>query len=75
VPILQARAVGSEGQHLRLTLGAETDTRDAIAFRMGERLAELGERVDVVYYLEVNQWNGERRLQLNVQDIRPAAQG
>lgn len=75
VPILQARAVGSEGQHLRLTLGAETDSRDAIAFRMGERLAELGERVDVVYYLEVNQWNGERRLQLNVQDIKPAAQG
>ena len=45
-------------------------SRDAIAFRQGERLAELGERVDVVYALEVNEWNGERRLQLNVQDIR-----
>jgi single-stranded-DNA-specific exonuclease len=46
--------------------------RDAIAFRQGHRLEGLGERVDVVYSLEVNEWNGERRLQLNVQDIRPA---
>ena len=47
-------------------------SRDAIAFGQGHRLEELGERVDVVYSLEVNEWNGERRLQLNVQDIRPA---
>jgi len=28
--------------------------------------------VDIVYHLEVNEWNDQRRLQLNVQDIRPA---
>jgi hypothetical protein len=37
---------------------------------MGPRFEELGDLVDVVYALEVNEWNGERRLQLNVQDIR-----
>jgi single-stranded-DNA-specific exonuclease len=47
--------------------------RDAIAFSQGHLLEGLGQRVDVVYALEVNEWNGERRLQLNVQDIRPTA--
>ena len=70
VPVVEKRAVGSEGKHLRLTLGTGADTRDAIAFRMGDRLDELDKRVDVVYYLEVNDWNGERQLQLNVQDIQ-----
>jgi single-stranded-DNA-specific exonuclease len=84
VPVVQAQAVGSEGRHLRLQLGsagglgADGQVRDAIAFSQGDRLEGLGERirsgerVDVVYTLEVNEWNGERRLQLNVQDLRPA---
>jgi single-stranded-DNA-specific exonuclease len=83
VPVVQAQAVGSEGRHLRLQLGADghggcsSSVRDAIAFSQGDRLERLGERirsgerVDVVYTLEVNEWNGERRLQLNVQDLRP----
>jgi len=28
--------------------------------------------VDIVYHLEVNEWNDQRRLQLNVQDVRPS---
>jgi single-stranded-DNA-specific exonuclease len=71
VSVAHAQTVGSEDRHLKLTLGAGNVTRDAIAFRQGDRVADLGERVDVVYHLEVNEWNGERRLQLNVQDIRP----
>jgi single-stranded-DNA-specific exonuclease len=72
VPVVRAQAVGAEGRHLRLSLGDGEQVRDAIAFSQGDRLEELGERVDVVYALEVNEWNGERRLQLNVRDIRPA---
>ena len=102
VLMVQAKVVGSEGRHLKLQLGEGNKVWDAIAFRQGERLAELGgpdaaprgrggsgldassgsdalpkplprsAKMDVVYNLEVNEWNGERRLQLNVQDIRPA---
>jgi single-stranded-DNA-specific exonuclease len=72
VPVTQATTVGSEGQHLKLSLGDDEVTRDAIGFRMGERLSGLGDLVDIVYHLEVNEWNGERRLQLNLRDIRPA---
>jgi single-stranded-DNA-specific exonuclease len=72
VLMVQAQVVGNEGRHLKLQLGEGKQVWDAIAFRQGERLADLEGRVDVVYNLEVNEWNGERRLQLNVQDIRPA---
>jgi single-stranded-DNA-specific exonuclease len=72
VPVANAQVVGSEGRHLKLVLGSDGQLVDGIAFGMGERFGELGERVDVVYALEVNEWNGERRLQLNVQDLRSA---
>ncbi len=73
IPLAEARPVGSEGKHLKLTLATEQEPRDAIGFGLGDRVAELGERVDLVYHLEVNEWNGTRSLQLNVQDFRPAS--
>ncbi len=69
------RAVGRESRHLKLKLSDGTAAWDAIAFRQGEWAGRLPEVVDLVYYLEVNEWNGRRRLQLNVQDIRPATSG
>src|SRR5690606_14274219 len=46
---------------------------DAIAFGLGETWGEnMPRHVDVVYQLEINEWNGRRSLQLNVQDLRPA---
>jgi hypothetical protein len=27
--------------------------------------------VDVAYTLEINEWNGRQRLQLNIKDIKP----
>jgi len=71
VRVLSQRAVGSEGQHLKLTLSDERAAWDGIAFRQGEWAGKLPDRVDLVYHLEINEWNDQRRLQLNVQDIRP----
>ena len=34
----------------------------------------MPERVDVVYSLSSNEWNGSRNLELMIQDIRPAEQ-
>mgnify|MGYP001084257150 CR=1 FL=1 len=72
VPVRSYRAVGREGKHLKLRLSDGRLTWDAIAFRQGEWAGRLPDLVDVVYHLEVNEWNGRRQLQLNVQDIRPA---
>ena len=72
VPVQNRRAVGSDGQHLKLWLSDGQTTWDGIAFRQGEWADKLPDQVDLVYHLEINEWNGQRRLQLNVQDIRPA---
>ena len=68
------RQVGTDRRHLKLTV---VDPRtgqawDAIAFRQGDWFGHLPPRIDLAYTLEVNEFKGERSLQLNVKDIRPA---
>jgi single-stranded-DNA-specific exonuclease len=70
--VMDARAVGAKRSHLKLFLGDGRTRWDAIAFRQAHWLKHLPAYVDVAYHLELNQWNGRERLQLNVQDLRPA---
>jgi len=70
--IVSKRTVGADAKHLKLTLGDGRITFDAIAFRFGEAAARLPERVDVMFTLENNEYNGQNRLQLNVKDLKPA---
>ncbi|GIV84141.1 MAG: single-stranded-DNA-specific exonuclease RecJ [Candidatus Roseilinea sp.] len=61
--------------HLQLRVtDARRVTWDAIAWRMGDRIRELaaGAQVDLACQLDVNEWNGESRLQLEVLDFRAA---
>ncbi len=71
--VLDARTVGKEGHHLKLKLArVGQPPLDAIGFGLGDWLDRMPERIDVAYQLEINEWNGNRSLQLNMQDIRPA---
>ena len=72
VRVVSSRQVGAEGKHLKLALGDGRVTLEAIAFNQGQRQGKLSARVDVAYHLELNEWGGEKRLQLNVKDIRPS---
>jgi len=74
VEVRDRRVIGSERTHLKLGLrdGAGIFW-DAVFFRHGHLLDQLPGRVDVAYTLEANVWNGEKRLQLNVQDLREPA--
>lgn len=72
VQVRHSRAVGRESRHLKLSLSDGRATWDAIAFRQGAWANRLPPVVDVAYHLEINEWRGQQRLQLNVQDIRPA---
>ncbi len=71
--VVEARTVGSDGAHLRLKLSDGWTTRDAIAFRQGAWLSRLRNRIDVVFNLEANTYNGNRSLQLNVLDLAVAS--
>jgi single-stranded-DNA-specific exonuclease len=72
VRVRHHRAVGREGKHLKLSLSDGVASWDGIAFRQGQWARRLPAVIDVAYRLELNEWRGESRLQLNVQDIRPA---
>ncbi len=73
VKVKYARAVGSEGRHLKLALEDEHGAvHDAIGFRLGSLQAELSSRVDVMYSFEANEYNGRTSLQLNLKDVRAA---
>jgi len=72
VTVRQARAVGREGKHLKLTLQAGPSIFDAIAFQQGYWVGEMPERIDIAYRFEENSYMGRVNLQLNVKDIRKA---
>jgi len=69
-----ARAVGEEKKHLKLTLYDGHDSREAIAFGLGALARNDGKLppVDAVYALETNDWYGEERSQLRIEDLRPS---
>ncbi len=70
--VREKTTVGAEGKHLKLTLALERHSWPAIAFNLGHLARALPRRVDVVYHLDVNEWNGKRSLQFVVLDIRPS---
>ncbi|MBN1313221.1 MAG: single-stranded-DNA-specific exonuclease RecJ [Anaerolineae bacterium] len=69
VVIRDRHTVGTDGKHLKLAISDGTSSLEAIAFRRGDEVDTLPERVNIAYHLEVNEWNNQRRLQLNIQDI------
>ncbi len=77
-PVLAARnlkakfskTVGQDASHLKLTLTDGKADIDAIAFRLGEWQSKMPARVDVAFNLEMNEWNGQKRMQMNVRDLR-----
>jgi single-stranded-DNA-specific exonuclease len=73
--VIDARTVGADNSHLKLKVGEGQLIWDAIAFRFGAYAARLqrGARINLAYTFEENEWNGEKRFQLNVKDIKRAA--
>ena len=61
----------SEGKHLKLTLKEGNTVVNAIGFNIGNLVNEyrIGDKVDVVGVLEINNFNGTDSLQINIKDI------
>ena len=69
--ILSIRSL-SEGKHIKLKLGIDNHMIDAIGFNMGEVADKylIGDKVDIVGSLEVNQFGGNENIQVNLKDLR-----
>jgi single-stranded-DNA-specific exonuclease len=70
--VTDRRRVGREGSHLRLRLSDGVRFIEAIAFKQGDWDEHMPAEIDVAFHLELNEWNGSIRLQLNVQDMQPS---
>jgi len=69
------RMVGSSGEHLKLDLCQESDiskTVPAIAFNQANYYDHIksGKPFDICYSLEMNEFRGNKNLQLNVRDMK-----
>ncbi len=78
VKVTEARLVGATGKHLKLRISSQTSLTssnslilDCIAFGMGDLYGKLNEKplVDIAYGIDLNVWNGTKKLQLVVKDI------
>lgn len=74
VEVVTQRAVGADRRHLKLVVRDPHDGQewDAIAFGLGGWFGQLPHRIDLAYTLDANEFGGDRKLQLNVRDLRPA---
>ncbi|WP_054027261.1 single-stranded-DNA-specific exonuclease RecJ [Bacillus sp. FJAT-28004] len=65
------RTIGKESRHLKLSLGSGRRLLDGIGFSMGMLAEGLkpGSKIDVVGELSVNEWNGQRKPQLQLHDV------
>lgn len=70
--VTRQKAIGTDGAHLKLAVTDGKITYDAIAFRQGYWIAHLPSLIDLMYTFELNEFNGQLYLQLNVKDIRPS---
>ncbi len=70
--VVRCKSVGKDSSHMRLTVTDGYITYDAIAFRQGHWITQMPARVDLAYTYEVNEYNGNFSLQLNVRDLKPA---
>ena len=71
--VVEARAVGAEGAHLKLTLAQGGHRLGGIAFREGARAAELAGRVDALFVPKLNHYMGRTEPQLEVRALADAA--
>ena len=64
----------ANGRHLRLRLRVGRHTLQGIWFSVSAKTASiaLGDTVDVAFLPQINEYRGEKTVQLNVQDIRPS---
>jgi single-stranded-DNA-specific exonuclease len=72
--VLDVRTVGKAQQHLKLRLSDGRRMLDALWWRAAEQVPAVRDwsRVDVAYTLRTDAYWGQRRVRLEVQDMRPA---
>lgn len=69
VSLQSLRHVGQKKNHLKFSVHKGNTSLPAIAFDVGSSNHVEGMKADVLFYIRINEWNGNREVQLTVQKI------
>ncbi|MFV9510929.1 single-stranded-DNA-specific exonuclease RecJ [Tepidibacillus sp. LV47] len=71
IEVARTSTIGKENQHLKMILTNQNKTIEALAFKMGDLNKEIAasSEIRVLGELNINEWNGEKKPQIMVQDI------
>ena len=72
VKLIEARAIGAQGSHLRLICSENGARRTGIYFGAGELAGTLGEEAEILFTPQLNTWNGRTDVQLRLSALRDA---
>lgn len=70
--VVEAKSIGSQGKHMRLMVKHNTQIiRKTIGFCFGNWCARIkaGDKIDMIFEIDANEWNGNRELQLKIVDL------
>ncbi|MFW5884737.1 MAG: single-stranded-DNA-specific exonuclease RecJ [Patescibacteria group bacterium] len=71
--VADKKLLGKQGKHLKIWLKDNKGERllEAIGFGLGESFEEIqpGNKIDVLFHIEENNWNGRKNLQLRLIDL------
>jgi len=72
VKVLGINSVGKTNRHLKLSLEKEPKKFQAIGFGLADFCDKIriGDRIDIVFEMIANEWNGTKELQLKIIDLR-----
>ena len=73
VKISDAQLMGTDNQHLKINVeDGSGQLLEAVGFNMGEFYSKLSREkpIDIAYNLLINTWNGHKKLQLRLKDIK-----
>ena len=81
VEIFDMTTVGKEAKHLKLTVKQDNKIRKTIGWSLCDKTGEInwckllriGDKIDIVFEIDVNEWNGNRELQLTIVDLKKNA--
>lgn len=71
VALTNLKQMGNNSEHIRCKVKQDQTVLDAVGWDFSKYLDELTKSVDIVYKLELNNWNGQQFLRINLQDFSP----